>query len=539
MASMWPPINTPTRLPRRRSPPSCPRPCSGSGIDECVAALGDPEVRFRVLVEMERGSSGWEDVAVDPGWGGIQVSHAASHPDWAGRSFAELGAALDVEPAELAFDALIDDRLDVSIVVDCMAEPDVEAIMAVPWIAVCTDAEGRRPGHPILDAGRPHPRTYGSTARVLGTYVRERGTVDLETAVAKLTSVPAARIGLRDRGVIREGAVADLVVFDPSTVADVATYAEPAQHPRRDRARHRQRPRGRAGRGRDRRAPRPPAPPGRMTAPAAESAEIAALPGGPIPYTLRRSPRARTLRVVIHPELGVIVTVPAPTRRGWAHPEARVEAFLADRERWLRRHLGRHAEARAELAARGGLRDGALLRYRGDLHRLRIEPSAPTARRSSVERVGDGEEDVLIVRLASRDRRPTSEVLADWFRVRARTAIDRDIVRHGAAMGVDPGLGLGPGPAVALGERVGPGPIVVLVAADPRAARGARDRRRPRARAPAHPRARPDLLVDRGGAAPRPRAMAALAPRPLARVARRARRSVNVLARVGARRRGR
>ncbi len=203
----------------------------GLGIDECVAALGDPEVRFRVLVEMERGSSGWEDVAVDPGWGGIQVSHAASHPDWAGRSFAELGAALDVEPAELAFDALIDDRLDVSIVVDCMAEPDVEAIMAVPWIAVCTDAEGRRPGHPILDAGRPHPRTYGSTARVLGTYVRERGTVDLETAVAKLTSVPAARIGLRDRGVIREGAVADLVVFDPSTVADVATYAEPAQHP--------------------------------------------------------------------------------------------------------------------------------------------------------------------------------------------------------------------------------------------------------------------------------------------------------------------
>ena len=62
-----------------------------------------------------------------------------------------------------------------SIVIDCMREDDVETIMAVPWIAVCTDAEGRRPGHPILDAGRPHPRTYGSTARVLGSYVRERG----------------------------------------------------------------------------------------------------------------------------------------------------------------------------------------------------------------------------------------------------------------------------------------------------------------------------------------------------------------------------
>ena len=103
--------------------------------------------------------------------------------------------------------------------------------MAVPWIAVCTDAEGRRPGHPILDAGRPHPRTYGSTARVLGTHVRERGTLPLETAVAKLTSVPAARLALRDRGTLREGAFADLVVFDPATVADDATYMEPARHP--------------------------------------------------------------------------------------------------------------------------------------------------------------------------------------------------------------------------------------------------------------------------------------------------------------------
>jgi N-acyl-D-amino-acid deacylase len=203
----------------------------GLGVEECVAALGDPEVRFRVRAEMEQGSSGWENVALDPGWKGIRVAHAASHPDWDGRSFAELGEAFGADPAELAFDALVDDRLDVSVVVDCMDEGDVEAILAVPWIAVCTDAEGRRPGHPILDAGRPHPRTYGSTARVLGTYVRDRGTVELETAVAKLTSVPAARIGLRDRGSIREGALADLVVFDPDTVADVATYAEPAQHP--------------------------------------------------------------------------------------------------------------------------------------------------------------------------------------------------------------------------------------------------------------------------------------------------------------------
>ena len=147
----------------------------GLGVEECVAALGDQEVRFRVLTEMERGSSGWENVASDPGWGGIRIAYAGSHQDWSGRSLAEIGESVGADPADIAFDALVDDRLDVSVVIDCMSDADVDTIMAVPWVAVCTDAEGRRPGHVILDAGRPHPRTYGSTARVLGTYVRDRG----------------------------------------------------------------------------------------------------------------------------------------------------------------------------------------------------------------------------------------------------------------------------------------------------------------------------------------------------------------------------
>jgi N-acyl-D-aspartate/D-glutamate deacylase len=203
----------------------------GLGVEACVAALSDPHVRDLVRAEIERGISGWEDVAADPGWSGITIQFAASRPEWAGTSLAELADEMQADPAELAFDALVADRLDVSVVIDCMSEPDVETIMAVPWIAVCTDAEGRRPGHPILDAGRPHPRTYGSTARVLGSYARERGLVSLELAVAKLTSVPAGRLGLRERGVLREGAFADLVVFDADTVAEEATYEEPARYP--------------------------------------------------------------------------------------------------------------------------------------------------------------------------------------------------------------------------------------------------------------------------------------------------------------------
>ena len=226
----------------------------GLGVDECVAALCRPRRPRRGSArEMERGISGWENVATDPGWTGFRISSAASHPDWAGRSIAELADEAGMDPADFAFDALIDDRLDVQIVLECMDEADVEAILAVPWIAVCTDAEGRRPGHPILDAGRPHPRTYGSTARVLGRYVRERATLSLETR--------GRQADLRAGGATRPRATAASFARAPrptssssirATVADVATYVEPARHPVGIDHVDRQRPDGDPRRGRDR-----------------------------------------------------------------------------------------------------------------------------------------------------------------------------------------------------------------------------------------------------------------------------------------------
>ena len=171
---------------------------------------------------------------------------------------------------------------------------------------------------------------------------------------------------------------------------------------------------------------------------AVETAAVVRLPGGSLRYVLRRSPRSHGLRVVIHPDRGVVVTVPAAGRRGWADPERHVIPFLAEREAWIRRHLHRQAVERAALAARGGLRDGATIRFRGDLHRLRIVPARPGARRSRVERVGGTDEDELVVHLAPADRRTVAALLEAWFRPRARTTIEREIRRHAAALDVEP-----------------------------------------------------------------------------------------------------
>jgi predicted metal-dependent hydrolase len=142
--------------------------------------------------------------------------------------------------------------------------------------------------------------------------------------------------------------------------------------------------------------------------------------------------------VTIDPLQGLVVTVPPATRRGWARPEADIERFLRDRERWVRRHLDRQIHQRAELAARGGLRDGATIRFRGEMHRLRITSAGPATRRSSVTREGGDETDELVVRLAAADRRTVGAVLDAWFRERARRLIEAEIDRHAAPLRATP-----------------------------------------------------------------------------------------------------
>jgi len=162
------------------------------------------------------------------------------------------------------------------------------------------------------------------------------------------------------------------------------------------------------------------------------------LPGGALAYTLRRSARARGMRVTIDPDRGVVVTMPPPGRRGWEDVDARIAGFLHDREAWIRRHVGRHQRLRTELEGRGRVEAGGTLRFRGELHRIRLEPAPVGARRSAVAREGDVDGDWLVVRLAARDQRTPARVVEGWCRERAREAVERAIGDHADALGVRP-----------------------------------------------------------------------------------------------------
>jgi N-acyl-D-amino-acid deacylase len=147
----------------------------------------------------------------------------ASHPadrSVEGKTLTEIAKARGVEPVTAAL-ALMDAG-SASIVSFNMSEPDIEAIMKAPFTMASSDGGLSAPG-----AGFPHPRDYGAFARRLGVYVRERKVVPIEFAIRSMTSLPASIFAIADRGVIRPGAFADIVIFDPAAIRDVATYADP------------------------------------------------------------------------------------------------------------------------------------------------------------------------------------------------------------------------------------------------------------------------------------------------------------------------
>ena len=160
------------------------------------------------------------------------------------------------------------------------------------------------------------------------------------------------------------------------------------------------------------------------------------LPGGSLECTVRRSARARHLRVTVDPRHAAIIVVPARAARNRGEAERLAESFIAEREPWLRRHLDRQARQREEIASMGPPRDGGLFRFRGETHRLRVV--AAGRRRSTVSREGGDAGDELVVRVGASDRRNLDAILESWLREKARVAIHREIERHATALNVAP-----------------------------------------------------------------------------------------------------
>jgi N-acyl-D-amino-acid deacylase len=166
----------------------------------------------------------WDNFWKWSGPEGILVADIASgrHADWLGKTLADVARRREQDPFEAAFDLLREERMGVAMVSFSQDEAVVEQFLRLPFVNVCTDG---------LLGGRPHPRAYGTYPRVLGRYVRERGTLSLEEAVRKMTSQAAEAFGLADHGLVAEGLRANLVVFDAARVADRATFEDPMQFP--------------------------------------------------------------------------------------------------------------------------------------------------------------------------------------------------------------------------------------------------------------------------------------------------------------------
>jgi len=204
------------------------------GADSLRARLRRPEVRARMKEELETGYPGWWNIVeAAGGWDGIVLVNARNRENarFEGMTLTEIASARGQEPADAAWDLVLEGEGRVMAIYHMMSEEDVRWSMQRPWVSIGSDA-GAALGAGATDVlGLPHPRSYGTFPRILGRYVRDEGVLSLEEAVRKMTSWPAARMRLQDRGLLREGFRADVVVFDLERVRDRATYEEPVLFP--------------------------------------------------------------------------------------------------------------------------------------------------------------------------------------------------------------------------------------------------------------------------------------------------------------------
>jgi N-acyl-D-aspartate/D-glutamate deacylase len=203
------------------------------GRARMLERLKTPADRRRIERDLYGGIPGWYNhFLAMSGWEGCLVATVKSEPNkkYEGKSIAEISQLSGKKPADVVFDLLLEEQGSVPAVYFLMSEEDVRYAMKMPWVSIGSDGSAVRPDG-ILGAGKPHPRWYGAFPRVLGKYVREDGVLPLEEAVRKMTSLNAEKLGITDRGLLREGMKADITVFDPARIIDRATFQDPHQYP--------------------------------------------------------------------------------------------------------------------------------------------------------------------------------------------------------------------------------------------------------------------------------------------------------------------
>jgi N-acyl-D-amino-acid deacylase len=194
------------------------------GAQALYDRLADPATRAEIRAELAAGGR-WGDVSSADS---VLVLHATTEANrqYQGRTLADIAAEQGVHPIDAALELIGSDRSRIGAAFFSMAEDNVRQALHKPWVSICSDGVSMAPEGDFLRAPT-HPRAYGSFARVLGHYVRDEGVLTLPDAIRRMTSLPAATLGLAGRGRLAPGYFADVVVFDPATIADRATFAQP------------------------------------------------------------------------------------------------------------------------------------------------------------------------------------------------------------------------------------------------------------------------------------------------------------------------
>ena len=196
------------------------------GVSQTLERLGDPTSRKRIKAELRQEHDDWDNLVASTGWDSVYISSLSRGHDanLAGKNVLEVSESRGVDPEDCMMDLLLEQDGKVSIVFFHMAGSDVEQVIGWERSLIASDSLHDQ-------AEKPHPRLYGTFPHVLARYVREKKLLSLEEAVRKMTSFPARRFNLGKRGLIAPGYAADLVVFDPQTILDTATYEDPKHFP--------------------------------------------------------------------------------------------------------------------------------------------------------------------------------------------------------------------------------------------------------------------------------------------------------------------